>query len=701
MADEPTGSVVINEAALAAFGTRLYQQFTRYERDRFPLEQQWSRNLRQYRGIYDPEVKIRPNGSNAYPKFTRKWVNGTVSRLMQMLFPQTEFNWDIEPTPIPDISTNDLQLLLNEMSDQAAEQGLDEIPDEAIEEQIKTIATQKCGRMREKMQDQLEEMDYPALAKKVVFSGVLYGTGLLSGPLIKSEKHRSWRKDATTGRYIATESDRLAPWYEFESIWDWYPDLSAKTRKSQDGHYFRRVMSREQVRKLANRPDFMGARVKAWLTANTTGNYRERAWETEVRVDGDRKYATELNTRKYEVLEWWGYVSGHELVAAGVAIPESELQNEFESNVWSIGDTVIKCIVNPMEKKRRPLNEFVFEEDDISLAGIGLPQVCRDSQLAICESTRMALDNGSIICTPSKLIKLGLLLPGHDLNSSPYKDWYQDPDAPDNTQDAVKNLSFDSHINELQALIMLFKGFGEEEVSLPPISSGDVSQGGSEGARTQGNLSMLMGAASLPIRDTVRNFDLFTDGVMTGLYDWNMEFDSDQKAKGDYAVITTGSTSLIAKEVRAGHYATFTQTIQPEERDEIDWRKFVENRMKTIDMVPAEVLADPETVKANKQARAEREQAMMQAQMGLTQSEMRVNVAKSIKDIALAGKAKTAGDIDTYRAILEGLDQVAQQEMQADDQERQHMKDAREHVKNLIDLSIKKKQADKPAAKAA
>lgn len=699
--DDPTGSVVLNDAALRTLGTRLFEQFVRFEKDRYPLEQQWMRNLRQYRGIYDPEVKIRPFGSTAYPKFTRKWVNGTVSRLMQMLFPQTEFNWNIEPSPIAELSSSDLQQLLNDLSDQATQQGQTDLDDDAIKAAIQKFAAEKCERMKLQMEDQLEEMDYPALAKKVVFSGVLFGTGLLSGPLIKNDTKRSWKKGAD-GRYVVTENKRLAPWYEFESIWDWFPDLSAKTRKSQDGYYFRRVMSREQVRKLAERPDFFSLRVLEWLVKNTSGNYRERYWELEVRVDGDRKYATEVNTRKYEVLEWWGFVSGHELKAAGVEISDAELSNEFESNVWSIGDTVIKCIVNPMENQRRPLNEFVFEEDDISLLGVGLPQICRDSQLAICEATRMALDNGSIICTPSKLIKLGLLIPGHDLNSVPYKDWYQDPDAPDNTQDAVKNLTFDSHLPELQNLIQLFKGFGEEEVSLPPISSGDVSQGGSEGARTQGNLSMLMGAASLPIRDNVRNFDLFTDGVMTGLYDWNMEFNPDAKIKGDYIVITTGSTSLIAKEVRAGHYANFAVSIQPEERDEIDWRKFLTNRMKTVDMVPDEVLADPETVTANKDARAKREEALFQQQSALTGSIVRSNVAKSIKDVSLAGKAKTASDIDTYRAILEGLDQVAAQDQNADEQTRKHVSDARDHVRGLLDLSVKKQIADKPVpAKAA
>lgn len=699
MADD-TGSVAMNQQALDTLGVRLGAQFERYKTDRYPLEQQFLRNLRQYRGIYDPETQLRPYGSTAYPKFTRKWVNATVSRLMQMLFPQTEHNWDIQPSEIPELPRTDLENLLNMMQDAAA-QAQTELKDEDIEKQISALADLRCAGMKTQMMDQLDEMDYMSLARKVVSSGCLYGTGLLSGPLIKKEKHCSWRKDIQTGRYVVDEKERLTPWYDFESVWDWYPDLSAKNRKSQDGYYFRRIMSREQLRKLADRPDFFSTRVLAWLRDHAEGNYQEMYWELELRADGDRKYATEINKRKYQVLEWWGFCSGHELRAAGATIPDDELAEQFEANVWQIGNTVIKCIVNPFERKRRPLHDFVFEEDDLSLAGVGLPQVCRDSQLAICESARMLLDNASVCCTPSKLIKLGLLMPGHQLDSRPYQDWYQDPDAGDNTQDAVKNLTFDAHMPELQKIVEMFRGIGEDEVSLPPITAGDVSQGGSEGLRTQQNMSMAMGAAALPIRDTVRNFDNFSISVMGSLYDWNMEFNVDPKIKGDFGIIARGSTSLMAKEVRAQHLMNFVQSIQPEERIEVDWRKNITTRLKSLDMLPEEVLGDEETVKKNKEAQAQAQAALQAEQTALLQAEVRNTLAQALKNAAQAKKNSTGADVQVYESIMAGLDQIAAQDHNADQHSQQKLTDARDHVRGLMDLTIKKTAAEKPAAAAA
>lgn len=699
MADD-TGSVTLDQPALQTFGNRLGQQFEKYKTDRYPLEQQWMKNVRQYRGIYDPEVHIRPFGSTAYPKFTRKWVNGTISRLMQMLFPQTEHNWDIKASVIPELPRVDLEALLNELQDAAGQAGT-ELSEDQIEEQVKKLADARCDRMRQQMRDQLDEIDYVALARKVVASGVLYGTGLLSGPLIKEEVHRSWRMDVTTKRYKVLEKKRLVPWFDSESIWDWYPDLSAKGIRAQDGYYMRRVMSREQLRRLADRPDFLAGRIVDWLKTNPEGNYKELYWELEIRVDGDRKYAQGLNTRKYELLEWWGYVSGIELKAAGVTVPDDQLSDQFEANVWQIGNTVIKCIVNPTQSQRRPLHQFTFEEDDMNSAGVGLPQVCRDSQLAICESSRMMLDNASVIATPSKLIKLGLLLPGHPLDSRPYMDWYQDPDAGDNTQDAVKNLSFDSHLTELQAIMQLFKSIGEEEVSLPPITSGDTSQGGSEGLRTQGNMSMALGNASLPIRDTVRNFDLFTESVMGGLYDWNMEFNEDPKIKGDFGIVTRGSTSLMAKEVRGQHLMAFGQTIQPEEREFMDWKKNLTERMLTLDLVPSEHLASDEVVQANREAKRKEQEEMAQLQRNLLNAEIRNTFAQAIKNVSQADKNKVGASVEVYKSMMAGLDQIANQHLDADEQTRKHISDARDHVSNLFDLSIRKQAAEKPAAAAA
>ena len=86
------------------FGMLLRQQFSMNEAYRRSKELNWLEDLRAYKGLYDPTVKITPGNSRVYPKLTRSKCNMVLSRLHEMLFPETDKNWEIEPTPNPKIS---------------------------------------------------------------------------------------------------------------------------------------------------------------------------------------------------------------------------------------------------------------------------------------------------------------------------------------------------------------------------------------------------------------------------------------------------------------------------------------------------------------------------------------------------------------------------------------------------------------------
>src|SRR3989337_2515583 len=129
-------------AALAALGNTYAEKFTQYVKDRLDLETKWLKNRRQFRGEYDAEVSqlIDPKRSKAYPKVTRVKVIGMVARLMDLLFPQTAKNWDINPTPFPDLSTEDMTTVLQQLSS-ASQDG--NLTDEVIEKGIFNFAKKR------------------------------------------------------------------------------------------------------------------------------------------------------------------------------------------------------------------------------------------------------------------------------------------------------------------------------------------------------------------------------------------------------------------------------------------------------------------------------------------------------------------------------------------------------------------------------
>jgi hypothetical protein len=219
---------------------------------------------------------------------------------------------------------------------------------------------------------------------------------------------------------------------------------------------------------------------------------------------------------------------------------------------------------------------------------------------------------------------------------------------------AVREIHVDSHITELAKIIELFMNFADIETALPPTAMGDVSQGGSEALRTTGGASMLMGAAALPIRDVVRNFDTFTENVVGSIYDWNMQFNPDPDIKGDYEIIARGSSSLIAKEVRGISLDQFKASLSPEESDYIDTGEMLKERAKSRD-IPKNIFADPAQVKQRQDARAAREaqtQQNIQAQVGASIKEI---LSKALKNLALAHKADTSASTEVLQTIIEGI----------------------------------------------
>lgn len=659
----------INEEQLDAVGIRIFKLYQTHKTDRRAAEDRWLQNIRQFRGIYDPEVlsMIAKDQSKAYPKLTRKVIIGTVARLMQMLFPQTEENFGVTSSPMPSLSTEQLQevldkhvqeklAILQQQNPQATVAEV-ECTDEEIEKAIYDYASHKATRMELKIKDDLKEMEYITLARRVVFSAVLYNMGLLVGPYNKTVKARTWKKNPFKGTYEAQEVTRYKPIYEFRSVWDHYPDMTAKTLDQQDGAFDRHIMTRAQVEALVKRPDFMSGRINEWLNKNATGNYKPEWWETILQTEpkSDKKFVPQPTDRKYELASYWGGVTGHELRAAGVTIPEENIGKTFQANVWTIENKVIKSVLSPYDDSVRHHHYFIFEEDDLSLLGNGQADTMRDSQLSLCETTRAALDNSSVV-GPNIVVNEDRLVAGQDLTVRKHKTWrIEDMPAGATIDGAVKNLTIDSHIGELLALRKAILDFSSDESGLPPPSLGDVSQGGSEALRTQGGASMFLGAAALPIRDTVRNFDSFTMSVIGTLVKWNQKFDPNPSRDGDHDVIARGSTSLIAKEVLAGSLDAVRKTVTPDEAPHINTRKLLILRLKARDVPTDDILEDEDKANATVQHNAEMQQQVAQGQMKLVEAQVHDALAKAVANIAKAHKDDASIVSDAAALLLEAL----------------------------------------------
>jgi hypothetical protein len=665
---------VMNTESLNSLAMSLRRLFEQYRSDRQVAEEKWLRNLRQYLGIYDPEIEreLSPKRSRAYPRLTRVKCISVQSRLMNLMFPSNERNWKIEASPSPDMAPDDVLTAIQEQQKLDQEMQLQRpVDDEFVEAAVQELANKRAKKLMTLVEDQLEELggdqtlDYVALNRKVVASGVLYGLGLMRGPFARQVKRTRWMVDPNTGQPTAKTVESYKPMFQFQSIWDYYGDMAAKTFFDMDGHFLRLVMSRAQVRELADRPDFMAKQIKTYLNTYATGNYKALSYETQLRAMGIKTNVMEMKADgKYEIICWFGPVSGQTLREIGVEVPDNMLSEDIEAEVWMIDNTIIKADINQWRKlglKVRMVHPFIFDEDDTSPIGNGLPNVMRDSQMSICAATRMMLDNAGVVCGPNLEVNMDLLMDGQDITSvQAYKIWYREGMGADAQYPAVRPVTIPSHIPELQSIIELFMRMADTETFVGPATGGDMERGKgvSEPMRTVAGASMLRGDAALPFKDIVRNFDTFTQSVISSIVSFNKQFVPSEALAGDYNVISRGASSLIAKEVRGMQVDNIAATLTEREAREVNFRKLVEMRFAVRDLEGL-IITDAEAKRRDAmEAQAAAEQKAKQAE--IFEAELRKLLSEAFKNISQGQKNAANADAVTVKTVLDTLDQGLQ-----------------------------------------
>lgn len=662
----------VSAEALRALGSRLMGRFGQYESDRRIAEQKWIKNQRQFLGVYDPEIEaaIDKNRSRAYPKLTRVKCVSMLSRLMNLLFPVDDKNWAVCPSAVPDLDMADLQPILDALMPANGQ-----APDDAkIEAEIFKFAQKRADRLELEIVDQLQDLggcradSWVALCRKVLMSGIQYGAGVLRGPFVHEQKSRYWQ--VANGRLTASEKTVYRPRFEFVPLWDYYPDMSAKTLKSMDGQFLRPVLTKQQLIELKKRADFNATQIDLVLRQHPQGNYKRRNHETELRAMGSQQNVT-IETGKYEAVVWDGNLSGSELREVGANIAEDKLQDSLMASVWMIDGIVIKAELNPWvtlleEGEYMPMyHHFIFEEDESFILGNGLPNIMRDSQMGLNAAVRMAIDNGSV----QRIFEVnyGLLRLDADVSSiDPDMVIPRDDDNPATANvQAVRPIELPMNIDKMMALSTMFQGFADTETFVSAATGGDMQKGPSEPFRTAAGASMLRGDAALPFKDVVRNFDVFTESVIGALITFNRHYNTNANVKGDFTPVARGATSLIAKEVQGMQIDNLATTLTDQEKKYLNGRYLLRKRLKVRDLEVDQIVYDDERCDQIDQAEANAQAEAAEQQRKVIEANIRKTLSDALKNIAQANKNAAGAEATIANLILAALEKGLNPDMLA------------------------------------
>ena len=633
------------EEVISNLVAQINSRFQQCETTREDDEDRWLQAFHNYRGRYFKNVAFRDHEkSRVFVKVTKTKVLAAYGQLIDVLFGANKFPLTIQETRVPEgideyAHLNPLKEQMgmnqNEEPTPGIEGNMDYTPGEPIMQQsngglgfpgdgndLAPGATfgslnndanlgslekeyedadltsgpapspempqikpaQIAARRLEKLiLDQIEESNGSVELRSAIFEACLLGTGIIKGPFTYNKTLHKYT-DTGNGREYTPETVKV-PKMEFVSIWDFYPDPNARNMEEAEFVIQRHRLNRNQVLDLTNRPFFNKQAIMECLRMGA--KYNKKSWETD--IDLEKSQYPDIESNRFEVLEYWGTIDAMSAREEGLELDESiDDMEEVQVNVWMIRDKVIRIVQNPFKPFRTPYQSFVYEKNPYTFFGIGVPENMDDAQQIMNGHARMAIDNLALAGNLIFDVDESALASNQTMEVFPGKIFKRQAGSPGQS---IYGLKFPNTAVENMQMFDKFRQLADESTGLPSYSHGQT--GVQSMTRTASGMSMLMGAASLNIKTVIKNIDdQLIKPLGEALFQWNMQFyEGDLPIHGDLEIKATGSSSLMKKEVRSQRLTMFLQTVQnPAIAPFVRMSEVIKELAHSLDLDPAEIL---------------------------------------------------------------------------------------------------------------
>ena len=438
------------EEVISNLVAKINSRFQQCETTREDDEDRWLQAFHNYRGRYFKNVAFRDHEkSRVFVKVTKTKVLAAYGQLIDVLFGANKFPLTIQETRVPEgideyAHLNPLKEQMgmneNEQPIPGIEGNMDYVPGEApmsgmngglgfpgdgndlapgttfdtlngnaklgslekkYEEadlssgpapspempQIKP-AQIAARRLEKLVLDQIEESNGSVELRNAIFESCLLGTGIIKGPFTYNKTLHKY-SETGNGREYTPETVKV-PKMEFVSVWDFYPDPNARSMEEAEFVIQRHRLNRNQVLDLVNRPFFNKQAILECIKMGA--KYNKKSWETD--IDLEKSQYPDIESNRFEVLEYWGTIDAMSAREEGLELDESiDDMEEVQVNVWMIRDKVIRIVENPFKPFRTPYQAFVYEKNPYTFFGIGVPENMDDAQQIMNGHARMAIDN--------------------------------------------------------------------------------------------------------------------------------------------------------------------------------------------------------------------------------------------------------------------------------------------------------------------
>jgi len=541
---------------------------------RSDLEERMLQCVRQRNGDYDPQIQAEiesQGGSDIFVQLTSVKCRAATSWLRDTLLGTgSDKPWSMDSSPEPDLPmevTQGLEAKLSQELMQAmqstgampTEEDLADIArkmqDEAMELN-KEEAEKRVGRMERKMEDQLLEGGWYEAFNEFIEDIVTFPFAALKGPVKRRRKVMKWEDNKLVpAEVIRNEWERVDPFNLYWAPWAW--DVN-------DGFVIERHrMTSENLQSLLDVPGYNNDAIRTVLADFGSGGLDEWLWVDSARATAEGKNTTEATNTDdlIDALQLWDSISGKLLVEWGV--PEEDIEDQslsYPCEVWLIGGTVIRAVLNYDPLGRKPYYLTSYESKPGSVAGKGVGDLCRDSQSMVNATARALANNMGISSGPQVGVNISRLPAGEDISDMhPWKIWqFQSSEY----NDGSPPLSFFQPSSNAQELMAVFEKFSEradEDTMIPKYMTGGHTPGA---GRTSSGLSMMISNAGKGIKQVINNIDKkVIVPAIERLYHDNLRYADDPDLVGDLNISARGASSLVVKEAEAIRKNEFLQLV--------------------------------------------------------------------------------------------------------------------------------------------
>ena len=567
---------------LSGLATKITNLFIESANARLVKEQEWisCQNLYNSPLVNKANISDKPFGedtakSRPVPNIVRTKCDAAISNSYSMQFAAGEKNWDMFPPA-------------NVMS---------------------TEVTEACRLMEREIESQLDDCNYPAHARKAMEDRVVYGSGILKGPVNTGRQRVEYQPEGD--RWVARTVTDDSPAIEHVPVWRYYPDMSVTEHSDCEYAIETHSMSPMELKKYVSHPGFEGDVIMDFLRDDTSTPEYSNAKLARLKEDVWNTNPYLFRKKKYVVLEYHGPITYDALNKMGIEPTfEHDLDSsEFYGEVWVVGDKVIRMEIENIDGWfETPYSMSVWKKDPTSVFGFGHPLLLADPQRVITQTYHMILDNAVLTSGPQVAMYKKWIQPvDGSWTLTPNKSWLL-TDPTKNVGDAIQFFTPTNNIGNIMPVLQLAKQFADEESATSGVATGMGSPQAGDSAT--GQLLMMHNSTTLLDFQSEEWDDNVTEKVIRRMYAWNMQYNPKPFIKGNYVIDVKSSSEYKNKQmhIRDLERLSMEASQNPALQDLVDMQELQRARLHMMNLPDNKIIRSMEEAQQMAQQRAQQQQ---------------------------------------------------------------------------------------------